>query len=229
MSINLVLRIECDLKSFYGEREFPIFEWTLCDFRSYVEQLLQIKKRNLVILLHSLELGKELDNYLLCNIKNLNNNDTITIDSHDHVEDIDSVNRLPDRYRMSDEAYGQRKGTLKDYFVQNKLGKYSDPSGSSTALINNKKEFKRKLRESNRMKLKQIHIGMRVKIMEPMISTRYGEVAYIGILRGIRDVFIGVRYDVACGDSNGSDGFIRYFDAKQKHASFVRPEYIEIV
>jgi len=229
MSNDLILRIECRLKSFYCKRRFPIFEWTLGDFRSYVEQLLDINIENLILLLNSQELTIDLDNDLLCNIKNLCENGTIIIDSHRHADDIDDVNRLPEKYRMSDEVYAQRKGTLKDYLQTNKLGKYSDYSLSLQSLSNNNNQQKRKLRELNRSKLKKIEIGMHVQVNEPMLNTRYGEVVYIGMLRGIYDEFIGVIFDGPWGDSNGCDGIIRYFDAKRKYARFIRPEYIEII
>jgi tubulin-folding cofactor B len=229
MSNDLILRIECSLKSFYCKRRFPIFEWTLGDFRSYIEQLLDINTENLILLLHEQELTTDRDDDLLCNIENLSENDTIIIDSHRRADDIDDVNRLPEKYRMSDEAYAQRKGTLKDYLQRNKLGKYSDHSSLLQSLSNNNNQQKEKLCELNRSKLKKIEIGMHVQVNEPMFNTRYGEVVYIGILRGIYDEFIGILFDGPWGDSNGCDGIIRYFDAKRKHASFIRPEYIEII
>jgi tubulin-folding cofactor B len=230
MSNDFVLRIECNLKSFYCIRRFPISEWTLGDFRLYVEQLLDINIENLILRLHSQELTVERDHDLLCNIENLYANDTIIIDSHRHADDIDDVNRLPEKYRMSDEVYSQRKGTLKDYLQRNKLGKYSESNLSLPSLSNNNSnQQKHKLHELNRIKLKKIEIGMSVQVNEPILNTRYGEVIYIGMLRGIHDEFIGVIFDGPWGDSNGCDGIIRYFDAKRKHASFIRPEYIEIV
>jgi len=231
MSHDLVLRIECSLKSFYCIRRFPISEWTLGDFRLYIEQLLDINIENLILQLHSQELTVERDHDLLCNIENLYANDTIIIDSHRRTDDIDDVNRLPEKYRMSDEVYAQRKGTLKDYLQRNKLGKYSEQHLSLRSLSNNNNsnQQKHKLRELNRIKLKKIEIGMSVQVNEPILNTRYGEVVYIGMLRGIYDEFIGVIFDGPCGDSNGCDGIIRYFDAKRKHASFIRPEYVEIV
>jgi tubulin-folding cofactor B len=232
MSHDLVLKIECSLKSFYCIRRFPISEWTLGDFRLYIEQLLDINIENLILQLHSQELTVERDHDLLCNIENLYANDTIIIDSHRLTDDIDDVNRLPEKYRMSDEVYAQRKGTLKDYLQRNKLGKYSEQHLSLPSLSNNNNnsnQQKHKLCKLNRIKLEKIEIGMSVQVNEPILNTRYGEVVYIGMLRGIYDEFIGVIFDGPWGDSNGCDGIIRYFDAKRKHASFIRPEYVEIV
>jgi tubulin-folding cofactor B len=133
---------------------------------------------------------------------------------------------------MSDEVYAQRKGTLKDYLQRNKLGKYSEQHLSLPSLSNNNNnsnQQKHKLCKLNRIKLEKIEIGMSVQVNEPILNTRYGEVVYIGMLRGIYDEFIGVIFDGPWGDSNGCDGIIRYFDAKRKHASFIRPEYVEIV
>ncbi|CAF1219573.1 unnamed protein product [Adineta steineri] len=229
MSNDLILKIECNLKSFYCKRRFPINEWSLGDFRLYIEQLLDINIENVIILLHSQELTIDRDNDLLCKIEDLFEHDTIIIESHCPADDIDDVNRLPEKYRMSDEVYAQRRGTLKDYLQRNKLGKYSDHCLSLQSLSNNNNQQKQKLREMNRLKLKRIQIGMRVEVNEPMLNKRYGEVVYIGILRGICEEFIGVVFDEPVGDSNGCDGIIRYFDAKRKYASFIRPEYIEIM
>ena len=223
MSDGLILRIECHVKSFYCKRRFPTSNWTLRDFRSFVEQLLDINIDHLILRLHSKELPVERDNDLLCQIEDLSENDTITIDSHQHVDD---VNRLAEKYRMSDEVYAQRKGTLREYLQRNKLGKYSD---QCLSLSNNNNREKCTLRELNRMKLKKLNIDMRVQVNEPMLSRRYGEVVHIRLLRGIQEEFIGVVFDGPCGDSNGCDGITRYFNAKRKHASFVRPEYIEII
>ena len=227
MSNEIVLKIECKLKSFHCKRRFPICEWSLGDFRSFIEQLLDISIENLIILLHSQELTIDRDQDLMCKIENLHEKDTISIDSHRPSDDIDDVNKLPEKYRMSDEVYAQRKGTLRDYLQNHKLGKYRETQSSNNN--NNNQQRKQQLREINRLKLKELEIGMQISVNEPMTNRKYGEIVYIGILRGIYDEFIGVLFDGPYGDSNGCDGIIRYFDAKRKHASFIRPEYIEIL
>ena len=122
-------------------------------------------------------------------------NDTIIADSCHPTDDIDNVNRLPEKYRMSDEVYAQRKGTLKDYLQRNKLGKYSEQHLSLPSLSKNNNQEQHKLRELNHLKLKKIEIGMYVEVNEPMLKTRYGKVVYLGMLRGIHDEFIGVLFD----------------------------------
>ncbi|CAF0959900.1 unnamed protein product [Adineta ricciae] len=229
MSKEITLEIKCNLKSFYCKRRFPVSEWTLGDFRQFLEQLLDINIEDIIIRLHSQELRADQDHTLLSNVNGLCENEIITVDSHRRFDDIDYVNRLPEKYRMSDEVYAQRKGTLKDYLQRNKLGKYSDHYSSLASYSNIKNRKELKLRELNRLKLKQIEIGMQIEVNEPSLHKRYGEVVYIGTLRGIRDEFIGVLFSEPVGDSNGCDGIIRYFDAKRKYASFVRPEYIEIL
>ncbi|CAF3508161.1 unnamed protein product [Adineta steineri] len=71
MSNDLILKIECNLKSFYCKRRFPINEWSLEDFRLYIEQLLDINIENVIILLHSQELTIDRDNDLLCKIEEI--------------------------------------------------------------------------------------------------------------------------------------------------------------
>ena len=71
MSSDLVLKIKCNLKSFHCKRRFPVSQWTLGDFRRYIEQLLDISIENLILRLHSQELTAERDDDLLCNIEDL--------------------------------------------------------------------------------------------------------------------------------------------------------------
>ena len=146
-----------------------------------------------------------------------------------HVDDIDNVNRLFIKYQMSDMAYSQRQRTLKEYLEKNKLGKYSEDYRNVQSTVNKNKKERRRLFALNHMKLKTIEVGMQVQVKEPMLAVRCGEVVYIGVVRGVLGEFIGVVFDGPFGDSNGCDGIIRYFEAKKKCASFVRPEYVEII
>ena len=218
---DLVLRIECQLKSFFCKRRFPIFDWTLRDLRAYIEQLLNISSTNLILRLHSEELLNDHDDSLLCHVAQFTANDRILVDSRCPADDIDDLNRLHDKYRMSDDVYAQRKGTLREYLRAHQLGQYN-PDRQTMKTVQSQQE----LRRANRLKLKKIDIGMKVTVTEPMCKPRLGEIVYIGMLRGIHDEFVGVLFDSPCGDSNGCDGEIQYFTAKAKHASFVRPEYI---
>lgn len=229
MDKSIVLRIECFLKSFYCKRRFPVAEWTLGDFRCFVQQLFNIKSENLIIFLHGKELSAIDNDQLLCNMENLNENDTIIVDSRCPIDDIDNINKLSVKHQMSDEAYSKRKGTLKEYFRKNKLGKYGDHGFLLSSNAKKTKDKTHLLKELIRQKLKMIEIGMYVKVNEPRSTTRYGEVVYIGILCGVYDEFIGIVFDGPYGDSNGCDGIIRYFDAPRKHATFVRPEYVEVI
>ena len=220
---EIILRIECSLKSFYCKRKFSIYEWTLKRFRSYLARLLSLSYDNVIIVLHSKTLTIDHDNLLLNEIDQLNSEDTIIVHSSLTKEDID---RSTEKYRMTDQKYNQRKGTLREYLKINQLGKYNQKNRSFFQKIC---QDKLKLQELNRIKMKQIHIGMYVQVNEPIAKIRYGVVVYIGMLVGIHDEFIGVIFNSPCGDSNGFDGLIQYFDAKPKHASFVRPEYVQIV
>ncbi|CAF1373656.1 unnamed protein product [Didymodactylos carnosus] len=67
-----------------------------------------------------------------------------------------------------------------------------------------------------------------INVCELNKPLRTANTQYLGILRGILELFIGVIFDEPVGDSNGQDGCIRYFDAKRKHASFIRLEYVQI-
>ena len=227
--VDIVLNIECDLKAFHCKRRFSIFQWTLGALREYVKQLLDIPQENLILLLKSNELALERDVDLLSQIEGLWEDATIVVKSHRPADDIDDLNRLPEKYQMSDVVYAQRQGTLKAYLQQNKLGKYSDEHRSEASSAYRTRKERRNLNESNRLKLKKMTIGMHVKVNEPRSMTRFGEIAFIGTLRGIYGDFLGIVFDGPWGDSNGCDGTIRYFDAMRKHASFVRPEYVEII
>lgn len=223
---DLILHIECQLKSFYCKRRFSATEWTLGDFCSYLEQLLSISKENLILLLHEKQLDLEDHHRRLGDLGYLSSHDRIVVESRRPIDDIDDINRLQEKYRMSNEVYSQRRGTLREYLQVNQLGPYNTYSQSLAQSINRSRQ---RLRASNQIKLKQIDIGMRVLVNEPINASKSGEVIYIGTIRGMHDEFVGVHFDGPWGDSNGCDGTIQYFEAKQKHASFVRPEYIVIL
>lgn len=223
---DLILRIECPLKSFHCKRRFSSADWTLKDFCSYLEQLLDIAHENLLVLFRSKRIDIDDDRRRLIDIEHLSPNETIVVESRCPADDIDDLNRLKEKYQMSDDVYSRRKGTLKEFLRANQLGRYDE---RSRALSKTTHQQRKALRESNRLKLKKIDIGMRVEVNEPTFKSRAGEVIYIGIVRGIHGEFVGVQFDEPCGDSNGCDGTTQYFQAKAKHASFVRPEYIEIV
>jgi len=56
-----------------------------------------------------------------------------------------------------------------------------------------------------------------------------GEVKYVGKIMDLgHGYFVGVKLDEPFGDGNGIIKGVKYFDASDKYATFVRPNALEI-
>lgn len=70
-----------------------------------------------------------------------------------------------------------------------------------------------------------IPIGSRCKLS----SGARGEVRYVGKIMDLgHGYFVGVKLDEPYGDSNGIIKGVKYFEAADKYATFVRPNTLEI-
>lgn len=214
---TFLLVIDCPTRKFACRRRFVRSALSIGEFRSFLTQLLNIPEENLVVRVGSTQIDADRDDFQL---ENLSDGTRVRVDS------MVRLSRAKERSSMSDEVYDRRRGTLREFLRKNKIGKFDDRLDSAQRrFVEEKIEFRR----SNKMKLKQIEIDQRVEIIEPKTELRTGRVAYIGSLRDIHDVFIGVIFDETCGDSDGSFRQIRYFDAVKNSAAFIRPEFVRIL
>jgi tubulin-folding cofactor B len=132
---------------------------------------------------------------------------------HKEIEDLASV----EKYRISDEDYDKLldnfrkwKKQLLDKFPHLKKPKeVIDPSTLDP-------EYMKEIAEG-------IKIGNRVKLE----NGARGEVKYVGKImdKGI-GYFVGVQLDEPYGNSSGTIKGVKYFDAPDKYAMFLRPDKI---
>ena len=125
-----------------------------------------------------------------------------------------------EKYVMSDEAYDKLDGTVRQY-LREKFK--NDPEYRKYVLDARRQRQKEVEMEAEAMK--QISVGMRCKLS----GNRRGEVAFVGPVPSLgKGQFIGVLLDEPLGDSDGTHGGTKYFDAQAKYGTFVRPLSIEV-
>ena len=125
-----------------------------------------------------------------------------------------------EKYVMSDEAYDKLDGTVRQY-LREKFK--NDPEYRKYVLDARRQRQKEVEMEAEAMK--QISVGMRCKLS----GNRRGEVAFVGPVPSLgKGQFIGVLLDEPLGDSDGTHGGTKYFDAQAKYGIFVRPLSIEV-
>lgn len=142
-----------------------------------------------------------------------------------HVVDTDphSISRggglenvdLVDKYRMSDEAYDQRKGTLREWIREQKQNdptwKMQQPAAAQ--------------QPTAPQDASHIRVGDRC-LVEP--GERRGQVAYVGAAPGLEGVWVGVKLDEPLGKHDGLVKGTRLFDALPKHGALVRPNNVQV-
>ncbi|KAJ8612882.1 hypothetical protein CTAYLR_002079 [Chrysophaeum taylorii] len=136
-----------------------------------------------------------------------------------HVRDLDphSISRggalenveLVEKYVMSDETYDQRKGTLREYFREQR--KVAKPVGDAAPTLDD---------------AKHVVLGARCRVAP---GARRGVVAFLGCVPDLQDgVWVGVCLDEPLGKNDGSIKGNRIFEAPPNHGTFVRPKNVEV-
>ena len=122
---------------------------------------------------------------------------------------------------MPTEEYEARSDSVLAWKRSQKLGRFDTnaPSADDQKI----RAFQQEITERG------ISTGKRCRLL-PMTDERRGTISYIGDVAQIPGLgaWIGVSLDEPTGKNDGSIGDQRYFDCKQNHGVFVRPERIEI-
>ena len=127
------------------------------------------------------------------------------------------------RFELTDEEYAKKKGTLKEFKIQNKLGKYSEQSND----LNEAKQKMAQLKiDSEKSAIEAMKVGDRCKVNAPGAPTRLGAVMYLGPIDNKTGYFVGVKYDEPLGKNDGSIDGKQYFDCPPKYGGFLKPEHI---
>lgn len=129
-----------------------------------------------------------------------------------------------EKYVMPQDEYENRQDSVLAWKKRNKLGRF-DPHASDS--LEHLSEESRQL-----IRAKNITVGARCKVVVGGIE-KLGTVRCIGLVPEIKvkvpnQTWLGVEYDEPVGKNDGSIQGKQYFEAKQNHGSFVKPEVVEI-
>lgn len=125
-----------------------------------------------------------------------------------------------ERFKLSDEEYAKKSGTLKEFLSKNKLGQYD-------ADMKEQKERQAKEKiEKEKQLVDLMKVGSRCQVTAPGAPTRLGTVMYLGTLGDKPGYFVGVKYDEPLGKNDGSVDGKRYFECLPKYGGFVKPDCV---
>lgn len=125
-----------------------------------------------------------------------------------------------EKYVMSDEVYDKLDGTVRQY-LREKFK--NDPEYRKQVLDAHRQRRKEVAMEAEA--LEKIGVGMRCRLS----GDRRGEVAFVGPVPSLgKGHFVGITLDEPVGDSDGTHGGTKYFNAQMKYGAFVKPLFVEV-
>jgi len=130
---------------------------------------------------------------------------------------------LVEKYRMSDEAYEKRSGTIREW-IKNKRKEDPNfkmkPKGMQAGLGNPIQTEKAPEEIPGPESVVGIEVGQRCQVMP---GKRRGTVKFVGDVPEIKPgPWVGVQFDEPRGINDGSAKGVKYFDCPEGFGSFVR-------
>lgn len=170
------------------------------------------------------------ENYKLLGSYPLNSGVQLLVEDPMYVaHDEETEEDLEKRYQLSEEQYSNRRGTLKEYLMRNKLGKYNPDMVSKKEEEARKEEEERKhLEEKEAQIVDSIEIGQRCQVSIPNQVPKRGEIMFKGTVKFTDGLLVGVKYDEPFGKNDGSVNGVKYFEAPPNYGAFVKPIYVEV-
>ena len=92
-----------------------------------------------------------------------------------------------ERFKLSDEEYAKKKGTLKEFLSSNRLGQYSDAE-----LKEQKEKQAREKLEKEKQLVDKMKVGTRCQVTAAGAPTRLGTVMYLGSIANKPGSFVGI-------------------------------------
>mmetsp|Transcript_23410 Transcript_23410/g.55247 ORF Transcript_23410/g.55247 Transcript_23410/m.55247 type:complete len:280 (-) Transcript_23410:74-913(-) len=134
------------------------------------------------------------------------------------LEDVSQV----EKYVMSEEAYDKLENSVRAIKRREK----EKAEAELAARIAAGEVIEEEPAESAEEVSERIPMGSRCQVQP---GGRRGEVAFVGAVRGIKGVWIGVRLDEPQGNNDGSKEGERYFNCRgDKYGCFARPDNVEV-
>jgi len=149
--------------------------------------------------------------------------DPMYVQVEENEEDLDK------RYQLSEEQYAGRKGTLKEFLMRNKLGKYNPVIiGQKEEDAKREEEERIRLEEKENQIIESMEIGQRCEVSIPNQVPKRGVVMFKGPVRFASGLWVGVRYDEPFGKNDGSVNGVKYFEAPHNYGAFVKPIHVQV-
>mmetsp|Transcript_28415 Transcript_28415/g.87913 ORF Transcript_28415/g.87913 Transcript_28415/m.87913 type:complete len:350 (+) Transcript_28415:93-1142(+) len=156
-----------------------------------------------------------------------------------HVVDVDphSISRggalentaLVEKYRMDDETYEQRKGTVREWIKEQKAAdpNWKPPKPNGAAAMGNAKSAPSAPAgpPPTAADAAHVEVGSRCQVQP---GARRGVVRFCGEVPGMPEgIWVGVRLDEPLGKNDGTAAGAKIFDAEPGHGTFARPKNVE--
>jgi len=119
-----------------------------------------------------------------------------------------------EKYEITDDAYSERRDTVRSYKMANRIGRFSEESMTAEA-------------EEEKL-IEGMKIGNRCEVRMQNTDPRRGTVMYKGSLKGKPGSFVGIKYDEPLGKNDGSLEGERYFTCQPNYGGFVKPKFVTI-
>ena len=117
-------------------------------------------------------------------------------------------------YKLDEDDYDKRTGTVREFLKKNKLGGYSDAQKASV--------------DEEREVAETLSVNSRCLVTLPNQLGRKGLIMYVGKTEFQKGYWVGVHYDLPVGKNDGSVSGKKYFECPAKHGGFVKPIYVEM-
>lgn len=204
--------------------------WTLAELKDRLEKITGVppQVQKLVVYPTSgntenpIEVGEQDDNKTLDSFG-------ITAYGRIHVEDtrppesrgVIDLNDLSqvEKYVMPEDEYEQRQDSVLQWKKTNRLGRF-DPANKENELVAEDEIEGRSV---------VINRGIEVNKRCQVNGIRIGTVKFVGKVPEINSKYwVGVEFDEPVGKNSGDIKGTKYFDCRDNHGSFVKPELVEI-
>ncbi|ORX71642.1 hypothetical protein DL89DRAFT_321907 [Linderina pennispora] len=123
-----------------------------------------------------------------------------------------------EKYVMDDDEYDKRRDTVRAFKRRHNLGRFAD--NKSAMSIDEEDEF--------RAEASGIHVDDRCQVEVLGSGTRLGAVRFVGKTQFRPGYWVGVEFDEPTGKHDGTVDGVRYFECRNQHGSFVRPDKVTV-
>lgn len=122
-----------------------------------------------------------------------------------------------EKFEISDNAYDQRKDSMRSFLKKQRVGRFNDEEMAKKAAQLAAREAEEKEAAG------AIAVGNRCQVRVPEQPPRIGTVMFVGTTDFKPGFWVGVKYDEPLGKHDGSVNGKQYFECENKYGAFVKP------